>query len=177
MKYERRMEASAHFSDDGKHRYELRRQWNKTLPPFVVIMLNPSTANAISLDPTCMGVMKRAVRRGYGEMIVLNVGAGVNTHPSNWRAMRDPIGPLNYKIIRRVLQECKERGGIVVAGWGTQAPSRVVENILDICHEEHIELWAFDVTKDGHPKHPLYVLQNKELERWRGFSSYPLRVR
>lgn len=111
--------ASAIMSDCGRYRYELRRLWDEALPPYVSIMLNPSTADHHKDDPTIRRNINRAMDMGFGSLVVCNLGAGRATNPMDWMQMRDPIGPENDHYIGRALQESRDRKGIAVAGWGT----------------------------------------------------------
>src|SRR5437879_2939375 len=111
-------QSSAIVSSCGAFRYELRRVWNPALPPFVSGMLNPSTADAHNDDPTIRRNRQRAEAMGFGSLIVWNLGAGRATQPSRWKRLKDPIGPENDEHIRRILVECRERGGMAIVGWG-----------------------------------------------------------
>src|SRR6516162_8071848 len=93
------MHKSAIISDCGLYRYELRRVWDKSLPPYVSGMLNPSTADDKVDDATITRNIRRAQALGYGSLIVWNLGAGRATEPDNWKAMADPIGPENDRHI------------------------------------------------------------------------------
>jgi hypothetical protein len=162
-----KMQCGATFSKDRRYRYKLFRSWDERLPPLIVIMLNPSIADAKRLDNTCAGVLKRAMRTTHGSMIVLNVGAGIATQPRDWHRMEDKIGPHNLRFIREVLEDGKERNATVVAGWGTHARPHEVRPILDILDELKLDLYCFDKTDRGHPKHPLYVRHDKPFEMYR----------
>lgn len=109
-------------------------------------LLNPSTVDAAQLDPTlrrCVGFTKRD---GYGGMVILNVYASCTKSPSVMMAATDPVGPDHDGVLAAAT-------GTVVAGWGTDAdPARVVR-ALTLLQRLH----ALAVTKDGHPRHPLYV--------------------
>lgn len=156
---------SAIISEDGLYRYELRREWNDSLPPFVIGMLNPSKADHQVDDPTINRVMSRALHLGYGSIIVWNLGAGRATKPTAWMTMDDPVGTDNYTHIERILRECKQRRGLAVVGWGTlggfmglDSRARVLARDLDLT------LWCFARTKHRHPSHPLYIPASKGLE-------------
>lgn len=47
-----------HFSENGKHIYLLKKEWNKTKKKAMIIMKNPSDAGQLILDLTCMLVIK-----------------------------------------------------------------------------------------------------------------------
>jgi hypothetical protein len=166
------MESGARFSPDLRHRYILWRTWDWRKPPFVIIMLNPSTADANKLDPTCTRVMTWAAHNGYGSMTVLNVGAGRATEPKDWLAMRDPIGPNNMTWIKRELDGARRLGGgTIVVGWGANAPPEYVKPITDLRDRWKLKLYCFGVTKDGAPRHPLYVARKTELVEWNASAS------
>jgi hypothetical protein len=52
--------------------------------------------------------------------------------------------------------------GTVVAGWGTNADPARVTRALALLPRLH----ALGVTKDGHPRHPLYVRADAPLIEW-----------
>lgn len=65
----------AHFSDDHKKRYLLRKLWNEKLPSLAVIMLAPSEASGIELDMTTQLVINNTTRLGYGSVTIVNLFA------------------------------------------------------------------------------------------------------
>lgn len=158
---------SAIISPDKLYRYELRRIWDDNKPPLVLGMLNPSIADAYINDPTITRGVKRARRLGCGSLIVWNLGAGRATDPSDWLAMKDPIGPDNNVHIRRILAECKVRNGIAVVGWGNFG-ERFNRDLtaISIANEIGIKFHCLGTTKSGQPRHPLYVADNQPLLDW-----------
>lgn len=158
---------SAVISDCGLFRLELRREWDASLPPYVAGMLNPSTADGEQDDPTIIRSCRRAEMNGCGSLIVWNLGAGRATKPDDWKRMSDPIGPENDAYIRRILTECKARGGIATAGWGVHGSFMGRDRIAArIAREVGVQLYCLGVTKDGQPKHPLYVGYDQPLIPW-----------
>ena len=149
---------SALISDCGTYRYELRREWDATLPPYVSGMLNPSKADAIIDDPTLMRNRRRAEALGYGSLIVWNLGAGRSTVPKDWKKMADPIGPENDFHIRRILIECRDRGGVAVVGWGAHGSFMGRDRAaMRIAADVGVRLHCLGKTRDGQPRHPLFV--------------------
>ncbi len=158
---------SAIISDCGLYRYELRRIWDDALPPYVSGMLNPSKADAEIDDPTIIRNRRRADAMGCGSLIVWNLGAGRATDPDNWKSMADPIGPENDAHIRRILIECRERNGIATVGWGTHGSFRGRDcAVLKIAAETGVKFRCLGITKDGKPRHPLYVAHGQPLVEW-----------
>lgn len=154
---------SAVISDCGCYRYVLRREWNDDLPPMLILMLNPSKADAERDDPTITRSIHRAKLEGCGSLVVGNAGAGRATYPKDWAAMEDPYGPDNRYHIRRLLIECWLDEGKAVVAWGTLGHDKA-GYILDIAKVVGIKLWCLGKTKAGDPRHPLYMPYDKRLE-------------
>lgn len=156
---------SAIISSCGSYRYDLRRDWDADLPPLVLGMLNPSKADHKIDDPTIVRGVYRAKSMNCGSLIVWNLGAGRATEPSDWMSMADPIGPDNDRHIRSILIECKERNGIAVAGWGVYGDFMNRDlAAMEIAHSVGIDMKCLAFTKDGYPRHPLYVKYGLPLE-------------
>ncbi|MGM4925230.1 DUF1643 domain-containing protein [Tardiphaga sp. 804_B3_N1_9] len=159
--------SSAVISKCGSFRYELRRIWNDALPPYVSGMLNPSTADAELDDPTIRRNIQRARVMGFGSLIVWNLGAGRATEPRVWKSLADPIGPDNDLHIRRVLEECRDRNGLAVAGWGNHGSFMQRDEVVaQMANEIGVVFHCLGVTKFGHPKHPLYVAKSTDPVLW-----------
>ena len=85
-------EAGATFSPCRRWRYLLWRRWDAAKPVANFLMLNPSTADEVKLDPTCARARDYAERWGYGALIVTNIFAFRNTDPDQMKAAKDPVG-------------------------------------------------------------------------------------
>ncbi len=72
------MKTEAHFSEDGKHRYLLKKEWNRNKKKAMVIMKNPSDAGQLILDHTTMFVINNLVRLDYGSVEILNLYSKIN---------------------------------------------------------------------------------------------------
>ena len=55
----------------GEYRYTLTRVWDPTLPMITFVLLNPSTDDAVQLDPTLRRCIGFAKREGCGGMAIL----------------------------------------------------------------------------------------------------------
>jgi hypothetical protein len=148
--------SGAVFSPDRVYRYTLTRTWDSG-PTVAFIGLNPSTADETVDDPTIRRCIGFAKRWGYGTLVMLNLFAFRATDPRVMRAAGDPIGPENNAYIQAVAAEA----GDVVAAWGVHGSylgrDRAVRDLL---------FWrpsALGLTKDGHPRHPLYVRADATL--------------
>ena len=150
------------FSPDMKYRYVLGRVldplWNHDLASCLfVIMLNPSTATHEEDDPTIRRCIGFAKRERCSSLVVRNLFAYRSTDPDALLEVDDPVGPsnahvLNYKV-----------WGRAIAAWGVVAPKlRAKMPALP----EHLS--CFGTTKDGSPKHPLYLPKTAPIEAWKG---------
>ena len=57
----------------------------------------------------------------------------------------------------------------MVAAWGANGGllNRDRE-VYDMLTDKGVKLWCLGTTKNGHPRHPLYVAKTTELVRYRG---------
>lgn len=149
------------FSPCRTYRYRLWRAWDQEKPRLVFVMLNPSTADETIPDPTITRCMTRAKRMGYGGLEVVNIFALRSTDPDALYMHRDPVGPENDTHIKAACATAMESDGKVILGWGTHGAlytrGREVRSMLN---DEQINTYALALTKEGYPKHPLYVGYN-----------------
>jgi hypothetical protein len=146
------------FDQTEAYRYTLGRRWAPGGRRVCFCLLNPSTADASVLDPTLTRCFGYARQWGYQAMDVTNVFALRSTDPKGLREVEDPIGANNDAHIVELARDAD----LVVVGWGTHARlnerhSQVIELLRGVC-----EMTCLGVTKDGFPKHPLYL--RKDLE-------------
>jgi hypothetical protein len=139
----------------GDYRYKLTRVWDAALSTLTFVLLNPSTADAVQVDPTLRRCMAFARREGYGGLDVVNLYAFRTKDPKVLMAAADPVGPDNDAVLAAVT-------GTVVAGWGTNANARRIAQAVSLLPPLH----ALGVTKGGHPKHPLYVHGDAPMVAW-----------
>jgi hypothetical protein len=148
--------SGASFSRCRRWRYLLWRRWDEAKPVANFLMLNPSTADEIKLDPSCTRARNYAERWGYGGLIVTNIFGWRDTDPKAMRSVRDPVGRGNDPAIVRAAKEA----AIVVCAWGTHGEHMDRgEEVVRILSRERIQLHALRVTAGGHPSHPLYLPQ------------------
>lgn len=130
-------------------------------------MLNPSTADADIDDPTIARSVRRAACLGYGSLIVWNLYAFRATDPAELWRVPDPVGAENANWIRTALLECCASRGMAVVGWGSNAiDTNVIAVACLIAAELGVSLQCLGLTKNGYPRHPLYVPYSAPLMRW-----------
>lgn len=160
-------QSGAIFSDCGKYRYKFWRTWGDEAP-LTFIMLNPSTADEIKNDPTAERCERRARQSGYGGLVVLNLMAYRATDPKELAPLERPIrfGPDN----RAYLTSAFNYSGKIICGWGVHGHLGPVAWLTTLAYYSGVPLWCLGKTKDGHPRHPLYVPYSKEPEWFAGHS-------
>ena len=151
------------YSDCEPYRYSLTRVWDETGSRALFIMLNPSTATEVQNDPTVERCERRARTLGYGAFRVLNIFAWRATDPRDMRAAGDPIGPGNDAAI---LESLPWSGGVICA-WGTHgAHLNRGPEVEVLLRGAGAELQHLGLSKDGHPKHPLYIGYSVQPMPW-----------
>jgi hypothetical protein len=146
------LDTGAQFSPCRTWRYSLWRRWSRRGPTAAFIGLNPSTADETRDDPTVRRCIRFAQSWGYGRMFMLNIFAYRSTDPRALRHVADPIGPGTNAAIVTI---CR-RARLVVACWGQWG--RLLERggaVAQLLRDS--SLHCLDITRDGHPKHPLYI--------------------
>ncbi len=145
----------------GVYRYLLWRQWNPEGPRVTFLMLNPSTADAASNDPTIRRCISFAQSWGYGSLEVVNLFAYRAVSPQALRGATDPVGPENDQY----LLQAAARSACMVAAWGDgghyQDRGRAVTALL-ITHS--YDLSCLGRTQSGCPRHPLYIRKGTERQ-------------
>lgn len=116
--------------------------------------LNPSTADEKKNDPTIRRCMAFAKAWGHTALVMCNLFAFRATDPRDLLLQREPVGPENDHYLATLAKGAS----IIVAAWGAHArhyPTRVrtVRALLPELH--HLQL-----TREGHPGHPLYLSQH-----------------
>lgn len=170
----------ARFSDDMTMRFRLARSLDGT--PLVVnggivesdkcvtfAMLNPSTASAFRDDPTVKRGMSFARALGAGVYQAVNIHPVRSTDPQgmyDWCRMPadqwSAVQRLNNEEIRLACV-----GAMVIAAWGTHGAYLAQGNaVREFLRGDSKPLYHLGLTKDGHPRHPLYIKGGTEPQEW-----------
>lgn len=159
--------SGAELSADGRHRWTLWRVWDHlSAAAFVVIGLNPSTADATTDDPTIRRCIAFARREGCGRLVMLNLYGFRATDPKQLPSF-DPAEATNFWAVKEILEHAKadyhfQKGhSKVVAAWGANpAVTRKNSLVADL----YPGMLCLGKTSKGHPRHPLYLRADTPLE-------------
>jgi len=143
------MQTNAVLSPCRRYRFALWRRWDIG-PQVLFIMLNPSTADELTDDPTVRRCIGFARSWGFGSLAVGNLFAFRTTSPAELSAWTDPVGPENDHWLSLLHEE----SSMTIAAWGNHG--RLLGRSTDISAKLP-GLHILGLTKQGEPRHPLYV--------------------
>ena len=164
---------AAHFSECNRYRYWLQRDIS---PPVdrertrcLWVMLNPSTADCTVNDPTIGRCMDFTSQWRFDDMEVVNLFAYRDTNPKMLllpKIKPIAVGPDNNTwIYRRAAL-----ADLIICAWGAHKLCREraadVVVMLRSVAQPHTIVGCIGKTRDGYPKHPLYVPGNTKLENF-----------
>ena len=126
------------------------------------VLNNPSKADAKIDDPT--------VRRGwaftrawdYHRMIFANVNPYRSTDPKSALIPPENILAENDTHLRFAAAEAD----LIICAWGTKANPQLAARAFRVLYLQK-PLHVIELSKDGIPKHPLYLKRDMQPIRWR----------
>ena len=159
-----RSASGAVFSRCRRWRYLLWRRWDGSKPVANFLMLNPSTADELRLDPSCTRARNYAERWGFGGVLITNLFGWRATDPEDMKAAKDPVGRGNDAAILRAAHQA----ALVVCAWGNHGEHRNRgREVLEALRRSRVKLHSLKINKtSGHPAHPLYLPGALEPVLW-----------
>ncbi|MBR9766745.1 MAG: DUF1643 domain-containing protein [Rhodobacteraceae bacterium] len=159
-------ESTALYSPCLRYRYALSRVWDATAPRLLYIMLNPSTATEQQNDPTIERCERRARALGFGGFRACNLFAWRETSPALLKRAEAPVGPANDRILTDSLGWIGP-GGLVLCGWGVHG-SHLDRGatVAEMLRASGAPLAHLGLTRDGAPRHPLYIAYAMQPQPW-----------
>jgi hypothetical protein len=150
--------SGARFACRRRYRYTLWRVWEPARGCCNFLMLNPSTADETTNDPTIARCQRRAERWNYGGLVVTNLFALCTSDPSDLRRAVDPIGPENDAAIAAAARAARQ----VICAWGNHGMylerAGAVRRLLDWIG---VVPFCIGVTRARQPAHPLYLAYDR----------------
>ena len=125
-------------------------------------MLNPSTADAMVDDPTIRRVIGFAKDWGYGSALVGNLFAYRATDPKELKQRYDAVGEENDYYLS-LLARLSDK---IIVAWGSMKYAKVrARAVVHLLRDRQLQ--CLGKTKDGSPRHPLYVKKDIIVEPYR----------
>lgn len=160
---------SAAFSPDRAHRYTWTCEVDRPRPDaygrVLFILLNPSTADELGPDPTIRRCIGYARAWGFGRLEIRNLFSYRSTDP---RALYKADAPEGDPKNLDGLVVAAARAGRSVCGWGVHGALRGRGATVAAALRQVTALFHLGLTKDGHPRHPLYLRGDIQPTLWRG---------
>lgn len=149
----------ATFSECKRFRFTLTRRWSGD-SVLAVIGLNPSTADETQDDPTIRRICNFAWSSGYGGLTMLNLWAFRSTDPKALTGIECE----NERHNMLVIADAVASHGRTIAAWGANkhAGPRAAAMLAAI----KPTLYCWGTTKDGSPRHPLYLPNTATMRLW-----------
>lgn len=121
------MKTEAIYSEDGKCRFLLHKEWQRSKKRSAIIMKSPSDAGELILDMTTMYVINNIVNLGYGSVDILNLYPEISTAGLKELGRDKDIMKLNDEHIVKAA----ENADVIILAWGTgcQTSKKVQERI------------------------------------------------
>ncbi|MCF7931394.1 MAG: DUF1643 domain-containing protein [Acholeplasmataceae bacterium] len=151
--------------DDNSCRYILGEQGAN---PMIIFGINPSIAEPTYIgksDPTIDKIKRLVKKFDYDGWIMLNVYPQRSTNPKNLHKYIDKnIHIKNLSEIRNIFMSYPNMK--LIAAWGNLITKRdylidCLNDIYNLSVEFNMEWFCFHKNKTGHPRHPLYLIEEK----------------
>ena len=108
------LKTEAIFSEDRRHRYLLRKEWNYKKPKATIIMTNPSTADMLTMDYTTLYIMNNIVKLDFGAIDIVNLVSKMTTKLD---VSKDLEPKPNAENIDFIVKSAEKSDKVIIA-WG-----------------------------------------------------------
>jgi len=167
------------FSSCGRYRWELHRpvlvpSGGDRLRLLLFVGLNPSTADRGRDDPTLRRLQGFARNWGYHRLVVLNLFGRISASPAALSRCRDPVGQGSDSVLCSWFERWSgSPSWDLWLGWGEagalhsrdQEVERMIMEFMPLRVQGAPPL-VIGTTRNGQPRHPLYVAAGKPLSPW-----------
>lgn len=151
------------ISPCGLFRYTLERRIDMLSSlVLLVVMLNPSIADAAVDDATIRRLMGFCRAWGYGTLLVGNLFAYRSTDPDRLDASNDVVGPDNDDWLHRLAS----RADLIVCAWGAHSASSRREAAVCALLAKYGPMHHLGLTKCGAPRHPVRLPNTVRPQPW-----------
>lgn len=160
---------SAKFNLDHTHRLFLTRLWEPDNSKILFIGLNPSTADEKEDDNTVTRLINFSKSWGFGGFYLTNLYTYISSDPDVMIDYYHGLKNTEFKALHRtnmkIIDEKALICSMIVFCWGaTVGHDDIAASQIS---RRHKQARCFGHTKDGHPKHPLYLPSHTQLTMYR----------
>lgn len=144
--------------------------------PLFFIGLNPSLADDQRVDPTWHRMQKIAQCNGFDGIIAINLSPEITPHPEELHLEQEAFFEVNLQAIRQEIESYLATYASRPSVWcawganvGTKRYQRLAQSARQILElfPEGTQFYALpELTKSGHPRHPLYAKTDSKLVKF-----------
>ena len=157
------------FSECRSYRWILKRELLSGKKTVVFIGLNPSKANSANNDRTLVRIINFCSIWNYKNIYIINLFGLISKSPIQLSKSNDPIGENNDLITLKSLRFWREDSNCDLwLGWGDKGQlkgrdRKVLKLIKKFSNWKSNEnnyskrVLSIGLTKQGNPRHPLYM--------------------
>jgi hypothetical protein len=129
------VKTEAIFSEDRRHRYLLRKEWEAKKPRATIIMTNPSTADMLTLDYTTRYIMNNIVKLDFGSIDIVNLTSKMTLKLD---VPKDLDIKLDDENIDYIIKSAEKSEKIIIA-WGKIGENNKKVRDAQDCLLEHLK--------------------------------------
>lgn len=116
------IKAESLFLDDGLHRYNLRKEWDKALPTATVISISPSSQFNVSADLTSQLIGNNMVMLGCGSYELLNIYSKIDVDIKKVKTIEGLWDDTTDSCLKASCDKTfKDENGKIILAWGKLA--------------------------------------------------------
>ena len=174
------IKAESLFSDDGLHRYNLRKEWDKALPTATVISISPSSQSNVTADLTTQLITNNVHALGFGSFELLNLYSKVDVDVKKVKAIEGLWDEVTDTCIQASCDKTfKSDGGKIILAWGKLAENnkkhgereKQVLALLSIYFDQIYCLRGHGARHFLHPLTP-EIRNDWVLESWKDYRGF-----
>ena len=160
------------FSEDRRHRYLLRKEWDTKKPRATIVMTNPSSADLMTMDYTTLYIINNVVRLDFGSVDIVNMVSKITTRLD---VKNDIDSKADRENIDFIVKSADKADKVIIA-WGKLGENNkkvrdLQESLLETLRpfKEKLYIIASNNGEDGfHPLAPQirfsWVLKKFDIE-------------
>ena len=160
------------FSEDRRHRYLLRKEWDTKKPRATIVMTNPSSADLMTMDYTTLYIINNVVRLDFGSVDIVNMVSKITTRLD---VKNDIDSKADRENIDFIVKSADKADKVIIA-WGKLGENNkkvreLQESLLETLSpfKEKLYIIASNNGEDGfHPLAPQirfsWVLKKFDIE-------------
>jgi len=152
------IKTEVHFSEDGEHRYLLKKEWDKKKKKAMVVMINPSSADSMLIDHTTMYVINNLSKLDFGSVDIVNMFSKIEVRLNLKQRIEELVGEANDNYI----EKSAAKADAIIIAWGRTGErngnikerKQKILNMLKVHKDKIYEISDSKGSKSFHPLAP-----------------------